>query len=65
MTEQQYTQYIIDQLKYLSGDHQGSERLAYQVGFLAAQLASAMSYDSHCAERFRRRIRKLGYTTPA
>ena len=39
-------------------------QVQFAIGFLLAQLASAMQYDSAVYTRFRQRVSELGYRVP-
>ena len=61
MTNTQYQQYIQTSI-YTLADSKYSDHLQQQqyiIGFLTAQLASAMSHDNHVALRFRDTVNHL------
>ena len=64
MTQQQYLEYIQRQLSILTKSKRPKEAIAYQLGFLQAQLAWAMYNDTRVAHEFKDRLQHLGYTKP-
>jgi hypothetical protein len=61
MTTTQYQQYIQSHI-YALADSQYSDhslQQQYIIGFLTAQLASAMTHDNHVALRFRNTVNHL------
>jgi hypothetical protein len=61
MTNTQYQQYIQSRVYALADSKYSDHSLQQQyiIGFLTAQLASAMTHDNHVALRFRDRVSNL------
>ena len=64
--ERRYYEYIQGQMRILAQEkgYSPTQALAYQVGFLQAQLARAMTRDSQTVDVFRGSINGLGLTRP-
>ena len=64
--ERRYYEYIQGQMRLLalSKGYGATEALAYQVGFLQAQLAQAMTRDSQTVDVFKTAVNQQGLTRP-